>query len=84
MTLQDRAVRLVTQFIDTIRNLLSPQHPTGRDENQESIAHLLASLSADRPKYRQYTAEEFYAEFMKPLRDARAEALGRADRPPHL
>jgi hypothetical protein len=81
MTLHDRAVRLLSQFIDAVQNLLSPRRSTLTDEQNESIARSLAFLSARTSEQPKYTAEEFYARFMKPVADARAEALKKANRP---
>jgi hypothetical protein len=75
MTLFDRAIRLLSQFIDAARDLLSPRRSTLTHEQHESIARSLEFLSAETTKQPAYTAGQFYARYMKPLADARTEAL---------
>jgi hypothetical protein len=82
MMLYERAVRLLSQFIDAVHNLLSPRRSTLTNEQNESIARSLAFLSARTSEQPKYTAEEFFARYMKPVADARAEALKKVNRPP--
>ena len=84
MTFLDRAERLLSDFIDAVRSLLSPRRSTLTDKQNESIGRSLEFLSARTATQPVYSADEFYARYMKPIDDARTQALKKTDKPPHL